>query len=108
MATLELESTLTDRFQTTVPDAVRRALKLGKRDKIRYLIQDDGSVRITRAVPASDDDPVLSQFLDFLADDIKARPEHIRALDADLAARLRELAGQTKIDLDAPLPDADE
>ena len=26
-ATLELESTLTDRYQTTVPDAVRRALR---------------------------------------------------------------------------------
>ena len=43
-APLELESTLTDRYQTTVPDAVRRALKLGKRDKIRYLVRPDGRV----------------------------------------------------------------
>ena len=49
-ATLELESTLTDRYQTTVPDAVRRALKLGKRDKIRYLVRSDGRVVLTRAV----------------------------------------------------------
>lgn len=28
-ATLEVESTLTDRYQTTVPETVRRALKLG-------------------------------------------------------------------------------
>ncbi len=33
-ATIEVESTLTDRYQTTVPETVRRALKLGKRDKI--------------------------------------------------------------------------
>ena len=33
-ATLEVESTLTDRYQTTVPETVRRALQLGKRDKI--------------------------------------------------------------------------
>ena len=33
-ATLEAESTLTDRYQTTVPETVRRALRLGKRDKI--------------------------------------------------------------------------
>ena len=33
-ATLEAESTLTDRYRTTVPDAVRRALQLRKRDKI--------------------------------------------------------------------------
>ena len=29
--TLEVESTLTDRYQTTVPETVRRALRLGKR-----------------------------------------------------------------------------
>ena len=34
-AGLEVESTLTDRYQTTVPQTVRRALRLGKRDKIR-------------------------------------------------------------------------
>ncbi len=33
-STLELESTLTDRYQTTVPETVRRALKLGKRFKV--------------------------------------------------------------------------
>ena len=35
---LEVESTLTDRYQTTVPETVRRALRLGKRDKIHYSI----------------------------------------------------------------------
>lgn len=35
-ATLEFESTLTDRYQTTAPTAVRQALRLGKRDRIRY------------------------------------------------------------------------
>lgn len=33
---LEVESTLTDRYQTTVPATVRQALKIGKRDKIHY------------------------------------------------------------------------
>ena len=37
--TSEVASTLTDRYQTTVPEPVRRALKLGKRDKIHYAIQ---------------------------------------------------------------------
>ena len=46
---LKLESTLTDRYQTTVPNAVRHALKLGKRDKICYLIQPDGGVILARA-----------------------------------------------------------
>ena len=30
--TVEADSTLTDRYQTTVPETVRRVLRLGKRD----------------------------------------------------------------------------
>ena len=32
--TLEVESTLTDRYQTTVPETVRRALKLSRESSI--------------------------------------------------------------------------
>jgi len=38
-ATLEAESTLTDRLPDTVPETVRRALRLRKRDKIQYVIR---------------------------------------------------------------------
>ncbi len=41
-ATLKAESTLTDRYQTTVPGTVRRALQLRKRDKIKYVIRTIG------------------------------------------------------------------
>ena len=41
-ATLEAESTLTDCYQTTVPEAVRRALLLRKRHKIKYIIRTSG------------------------------------------------------------------
>jgi antitoxin PrlF len=58
-ATLEVESTLTDRYQTTVPETVRRALKLGKRDKIHYTIRPSGEVVLTRAEASDVDDPVL-------------------------------------------------
>jgi antitoxin PrlF len=43
-AALPVESTLTDGYQTTVPETVRRALRLGKRDKIHYTIRPDGEV----------------------------------------------------------------
>lgn len=102
-ATLELESTLTDRYQTTVPNAVRRALKLGKRDKIRYFVQPGGSVVITRATAASDDDPALAKFLSFLAHDIESHPGRVRGLDAGLAKRIRSLVKGVKVDLDAEL-----
>lgn len=102
--TLQLESTLTDRYQTTVPDAVRRALKLGKRDKIRYLLQPDGAVVMTRAGDDADD-PALGAFLSFLASDLAAHPQQVKALDAGLRKRLQLLVGKIEVDLDAALPD---
>jgi antitoxin PrlF len=106
-ATLEAESTLTDRYQTTVPETVRRTLGLGKRDKIHYTISASGEVVLTRAEPATDDDPVLGAFLGFLARDIAAHPERLQAIDSGFVRRLQALTAGIEIDLDAPLP-ADE
>jgi antitoxin PrlF len=103
-AAFKHESTLTDRYQTTVPDAVRRALKLGKRDKIRYVLQPDGKVVITRA-GADADDPALDAFLGFLASDLTKHPQRVSALDAGLRKRIRSLVGKIEVDLDAALPD---
>jgi antitoxin PrlF len=64
---LQTESTLTDRYQTTVPDIVRKTLGLNKRDKITYAINSNGTVTITRS-ETSEEDPVLGKFLDFLVD----------------------------------------
>ena len=105
-AALELESTLTDRYQTTVPDGVRRALKLGKRDRIRYVVQSNGSVVLQRAEVA--EDPLLGAFLEFLARDIAAHPRHVQAIDAGLAKRMRALTRGVKVDLGAALDPADE
>ncbi len=106
-ATLEVESTLTDRYQTTVPETVRRALRLGKRDKIHYSIRPDGEVLLTRATTQGDD-PVLRQFLGFLAQDIARHPERLQAVDASLVQRVHSLVGSIEINLDAPLPEDDE
>lgn len=43
------ESTVTTKGQTTLPKDVRQALDLKPGDKLRYLILDDGEVRIIRA-----------------------------------------------------------
>lgn len=102
---LEIESTLTDRYQTTIPETVRRALQLSKRDRLAYRIQADGSVLLTRAVPVDESDPVMGEFLHFLANDIAARPETIQGIDSALQARLQALVGSIEVDLDAPLPD---
>ena len=102
-ATLELESTLTDRYQTTVPDAVRRALR---QDPLP--VQPDGSVVLTRAAAAPDEDPVLDKFLSFLAHDIESNPGRVRGLDAGFAKRIRSLVKGVKVDLDAERAPEDE
>jgi antitoxin PrlF len=101
------ESTLTDRYQTTVPDAVRKALHLGKREKIRYTIQSDGNVLLSRA-DVSEQDPALGSFLTFLAKDIQGHPEHLNAATPELVARIQGLVGSVEVDLDSPLDDEGE
>ncbi len=107
-ATLEAQSTLTERFQTTVPEPIRRWLKLGKRDKILYTIRPDGNVVLSRALPEEEADPVLAQFLDFLARDMANNPKHIQPLDARLLERIRALTEGVDVVLDAPLSAKDE
>ena len=108
MTALEVESTLTDRYQTTVPEAVRRALRLGKRDKLRYAIRSNGEVVLTRAEASEGEDPVLGQFLAFLARDMATHPQRIQAVDASLMQRIHSLIGDIGVDLDATLSADDE
>jgi antitoxin PrlF len=109
MATrIEVESTLTDRYQTTVPEIVRRALKLGKRDKIHYTIRPDGEVVLTRVSPEEVEDPVLGGFLSFLARDVASHPEGIQAIDPGLLMRIKALVGGVDVDLDEPLSEDNE
>lgn len=107
-ATLEVESTLTDRYQTTVPETVRRALHLGKRDKLHYVIRSNGEVVLTRADAAEGNDPVLGQFLAFLARDLADHPERLQAIDAEFVQRIQSLVGPIEVDLDAALSADDE
>lgn len=107
-ATIEVESTLTDRYQTTVPETVRRALRLRKRDKIHYTIRPGGEVLLTRVDASEVDDPVLGRFLGFLAHDIVSHPERLQAIDATFVQRLQSLTGGIDVDLDAPLSADDE
>lgn len=107
LAELKVESTLTDKYQTTMPGVVRKALGLKKRDRISYTILPEGDVLLSRVTDTSED-PAIGAFLLFLAHDISHNPGHIRALDAPLRARLSELVDGVEPDLDAALSPEDE
>lgn len=55
-----------------------------------------------------EEDVAVARFLDFLAADIFARPERVRALDVTLRERIRPLVDGVEIDLYAPLRDEDD
>ncbi len=101
------ESTLTDRYQTTVPEPVRKVLGLNKRDKICYTIQSDGQVVISRA-DQPESDPSLEKFLNFLAQDIERNPQQLQVISPDLVNYVQSLVADVDLDLDAPLLNEDE
>ena len=105
---LEVESTLTDRYQTTVPETVRRALRLGKRDKIHYSIRESGEVVLSRSGGTEDEDPALGAFLTFLANDVAQQPERLQAVDVAWVQHSQALVGQVKVHLNTALPLEDE
>lgn len=79
---------------------------LCERDKIHYTIRPSGEVVLTRSEASESDDPVLGQFLGFLARDIASHPERVQTIDAAFVQRT--LTGGIEVDLDAPLPADDE
>lgn len=106
-AIIESESTLTDRYQTTVPETVRKALRLKRRDKIHYSVLDNGDVVISRVVE-EEPDPAIGEFLNFLAKDIQNNPQHLQSIDKNLVNRIQSLTSDVELDLNAPLSDEDE
>jgi len=105
-AVLEAESTLTDRYQTTVPEPIRLALKLGKRDRIRYELRPSGEVVMFR-VSSGHEDPALAPFLALLEQDIAGHPERLRPLDHAFK-RMQALVEGVDVDLDQQLNPEDE
>ena len=100
-------STLTDRYQTTIPSGVRKQLKLGKGDRIGYFTEPNGRVYIA-PLRDMDGDPAIGAFLDFLQADMTKHPERLKAFDGTLQARLASLVGDVEVDLDSALSPDDE
>lgn len=100
-------SKLTTRYQTTIPQVVREVLGLEKFDRICYAVQSDGKVIISREEKV-EKDPVLDNFLTFLANDMIQNPQNIKEIDSDLRDRIQSLVSNVDIDLDSPLSEEDD
>ena len=106
---LQAESTLTQKYQTTIPYVIRQALGLEKGSKISYRIQDDGNVLIFRQDDHQDDsDPILEKFLNFLEQDMVKHPQQIKAVSSSTVQRVQSLIGDMSVDLDSSLEDEEE
>jgi antitoxin PrlF len=106
-ALVQETSTLTARFQTTVPRGVRKRLNLQKGDRICFVLDQDGRIYVEPA-PKGDADPALGAFLDLIEADIKSHPDRLNAFGGGLRDRLAALVGDVDVDLDAPLSPDDE
>jgi len=95
-------SSVTDRYQTTIPKGVRDALGLKRGDQIAYELSGD-QVVLRRSVADEVEDPALLGFLDLLESDIAAPHERLQPAPKDLVERARELVRGIVIDLDAAL-----
>jgi len=104
MSIIQTESTLTDRYQTTVPEPVRKALALGKRDRIVYRQLATGEVVIAKADEVADAlDPAAIAFLKFLGEQIERHPSSLTPLTKERFAYLQALTAGVEFDIDKAL-----
>ena len=107
MDTLEVESTVTKRGQTTLPSAIRKVLKVtADDDRIVYRVLKDGSVTISKKEGPGD--PIIAEFLEFIANDTRNNFSSLRPVTPEWLSGLQQLVKGIKVDLDAPLSPDDE
>ncbi|EJL7720721.1 type II toxin-antitoxin system PrlF family antitoxin [Cronobacter sakazakii] len=101
---LRAESRLTERSQTTIPAAIRDALHLKPGEAIHYTLLAGGKVIMSKK-EEEQDDPVVTQFLAFLENDMMKNPQNIAPVPALFWESIKSLTAGVKVDLDAPLTD---
>ena len=97
-------STLTDRYQTTIPAFVRKELGLTKRDHIEFLKSEDGSILLRKAeADGQEFSPGLLAWLELISRDHEQHPEQIVPLPEELFDRANQLVAHLDLDIDLPL-----
>ena len=93
-----LQSTLTARYQTTIPTEVRRRLGLNAGDQISYQFTDEGRVELIRD---SSEDQVLGAMFEALERNLAPYPERLVAVDELMYDDLKKW--DLDVDLDSDL-----
>jgi len=101
-ASINMESTLSNCYPITLPQAVPGALQLGKGGKIQSNIHPSGELLLSRVAGREADDPLLGHCLGFLVGDMANHPERLQAVHARFVLRLQSLVGGIEIDLNLP------
>jgi antitoxin PrlF len=96
-------SKITSRSQTTVPSAVRKALRLEKGERLGYIIEGNEVRLVNASVLEEHEDPIVTGFLSLLASDLRLHPDRLEPFPAELLDRAMELTKDMEIDHDAPI-----
>ena len=91
-------STMTSKNQTTIPKSVRKALGLGKQDRILFSVLDSGKVLLEKNNTDDEEfehDPVVGKFLHFLENSMTKNPDSIKPTSQSRFNRLRQLTRET-------------
>lgn len=91
MKPIETTVKLTSKNQTTIPSAVRKALALGPKDEMTFVI-DGNRVEVHKSA-ADPEDRVVGAFLKFLEQDLISNPAKLSVLERDpvLAEKIRKV-----------------
>lgn len=87
---IDVVSALTAKNQTTIPTPVRKALNLGKQDKIRFLILEDGKVILEKA--EMEVDVMIEKLLNMLEEAINGNPGSVTPVSNERYEKLHQLA----------------
>lgn len=103
---IEEVSTLTDKYQTTVPEPIRRILRVNKRDQLTYRVNPYGEVVLVRRAKEDEHtDSVVAGFLDLLERGMATQRESVRPATAALRDRAFALTAGIEYDINALLED---
>src|SRR3954454_8809804 len=99
-----LLSKVTSRSQTTLPNGVRKALRLRPgEDTLEWEIRGQEAIARRATGSSEEEDPALEPFLQLLERDIAEHPERLREMPESMYNRLLAVTEGMDVDPDEPI-----